>query len=217
MMWNVGWLWRQCSRIGIHIVLIWSTLSYFPFLRCHQCPSRLLTVFLGTLWSSVKQIKAPYVFDGEHGIALHVIQGNRASSPSKGEVSEFFSSCGGILAYILELRRYRYSKLMFVQRCQGSCLVMRDTLGISLRLDRAIRTLLDVRQETQSHFLLATVILGYLSIFNKRQASSTFEALNSVCLSRCQRYVRLLVQMRWAPRLSLGSPQGIQTSLHLVR
>ena len=31
-----------------------------------SCPSKLVTVFLGTLWSSIKEIKAPYVFDGEY-------------------------------------------------------------------------------------------------------------------------------------------------------
>ena len=122
------------------------------------------------------------MFDGEHGIALHVIQGNRAASPCDGEVSDIFWSCGRILAYILELRRDGYSKFIFVQRHQDSCLVTRDNSGISLRLDRAIQTLLHVRPETQSPFVLATVILGFLSIFNKTQASSTFEALYSACL-----------------------------------
>ena len=145
------------------------------------------------------QIKAPYVFYGEHGIALHVIQGNRASSTSEAEFSEFFSTCGGILANILELRRDGYSKVMFVQRCQDTCLVMRDTSQITSRLDRAIQTLLEVRRETEDPFLPATVILGCLSIFNKSQALSTFEALNSGCLSRCPRYMRPPVQMKQAP------------------
>ena len=60
---------------------------------------------MGTLCSSVKQIKAPYLFDWEQGIALHALQGNRASSLSEGEVSWFFSSCGGNLGYIPELRQ----------------------------------------------------------------------------------------------------------------
>ena len=47
--------------------------------------------------------QAHYVNDGEHEIALHAIQCNRASSRGEGEVSQFFSSCGGTLAYILEL------------------------------------------------------------------------------------------------------------------
>ena len=46
--------------------------------------------------------------------------------------------------------------------------------------------LLEVRQETEVHFLVGTVILGFLSIFKKSQASAPFEALNSVGISRCQ-------------------------------
>ena len=34
-----------------------------------------MTVVLGTLWCSIKHIEAPYVFDWEHGIALHPMQG----------------------------------------------------------------------------------------------------------------------------------------------
>ena len=45
---------------------------------------------------------------------------------------------------------------------------------------------LDVKQENEVQFLGGTVILGFLSIFKKSKASSPFEALNSVCLSRCQ-------------------------------
>ena len=56
--------------------------------------------------------------------------------------------------------------------------------------------LLEVRQETEFHFLVGTVILGFLSIFKKSHASSPYEALNSVCLSRGQRDVRPPVQMR---------------------
>ena len=59
--------------------------------------------------------------------------------------------------------------------------------------------LLDVRKETEVHILVGTVILGFLSIFKKSQASSPFEALNSVCLSRCQTDVRPPVQMRRRP------------------
>ena len=58
----------------------------------HQCSSRFLTVFLGTLWCSIKKIEAPDVFDWEYGVALHAKQGNRASFPSKGDVSYDFSS-----------------------------------------------------------------------------------------------------------------------------
>ena len=57
--------------------------------------------------------------------------------------------------------------------------------------------LLEVRQETKAHFLVGTVILGFLSIFKKSHASSPFEALNPVCLSRYQSYEIPPIQMRW--------------------
>ena len=63
-----------------------------------------MSVVLGTLWCSIKHIEAPYVFDWEHGIALHPVQGIRASSPAEGVVSWDFSSCGRNLGYILELQ-----------------------------------------------------------------------------------------------------------------
>ena len=93
-----------------------------------------------------------------------------------------------------------HSKLVFVQRLQDSCLVTRETSGISTSLGRAIWMLLKVRQETDGPFLVATVILGFLSIFKKSQASSPFEALYSACLSRCQRDMRPPVLMKWGTR-----------------
>ena len=65
-----------------------------------------------------------------------------------------------------------------------------------------------MRQETKIHFLVSTVILGFLSIFKKSQASSPYEALNSVCLSRGHRDVRPPVPTWWTPtafsRISTG-------------
>ena len=75
-------------------------------------------------------------------------------------------------------------------------------------LSRTIRTHVEVKQETEVHFLVPTVILGFLSIFKKSKASSPFEALNSVCLSRCQSDMIPPVQMRRRPtafsRVSTG-------------
>ena len=45
-----------------------------------QSPFRLVTVFLGSLWSSFKEIKATFMFDGEFRLALNAVQGNWASS-----------------------------------------------------------------------------------------------------------------------------------------
>ena len=65
-----------------------------------------------------------------------------------------------------------------------------------------------MRQDTEVYFLVGTVILGFLSIFKKSQASSPSEALNSVCLSRGQSDVRPPVQMMRTPtafsRVSTG-------------
>ena len=71
----------------------------------HQCSFLFVTVFLGTLWCSIKKIEAPYVFDWEYGIALHAMQGNRASLPSEGDVSYDFSSCDRNLDYSRDLQR----------------------------------------------------------------------------------------------------------------
>ena len=66
----------------------------------------------------------------------------------------------------------------------------------------------EVKQETEFHFRVGTVILGFLSVFKKSKASSPFEALNSVCLSRCENDVIPPVQMRRRPtafsRVSTG-------------
>ena len=63
-------------------------------------------------------------------------------------------------------------------------------------LSRTLRTHLEVKQETEVQFLVETVILVFLSIFEKSQASSPFEALNSVFLSRYQSDVIPPVQKR---------------------
>ena len=71
----------------------------------HQCSSLFVTVFLGTLWCSIKKIEAPYMFNLDKGIALHAMQGNRASFPSEGDVSYDFSRCSKNMGYIRELQR----------------------------------------------------------------------------------------------------------------
>ena len=71
----------------------------------HQCSSLFVTVFLGTLWCSIKKIEFPFLFAWEYGVALHAMQVNRASFPSEGNVSYDFSRCGRTLGYIRELQR----------------------------------------------------------------------------------------------------------------
>ena len=66
-----------------------------------------------------------------------------------------------------------------------------------------------MRRETKGHFLVGTVILGFLSIFKMSQASSPFEALNSTRLSWCQRDVRPPVQMTRRPRVFFRVSTGV--------
>ena len=79
-----------------------------------------------------------------------------------------------------------HSILHLVQQSQDSCLVTTDSSVILTRLGTIIQTLLEVRWETKHPFLVYTEILGFLPIFKKSQASSPFEALNSMSLSMCQ-------------------------------
>ena len=63
-------------------------------------------------------------------------------------------------------------------------------------LGRKIQMLLEVSREEKRPSLVGTVILVFLSISTKSQATSPFETLNSAHLSKCQREVRPSVQKR---------------------
>ena len=90
------------KRASSRVDLGYTELFCIP--EVHQCSSRFVTVFLGSLCCSIMKIEAPYVFDWEYGIALHAMLGNRASFPSEGDVLYDFSSCSRNLGYILELQ-----------------------------------------------------------------------------------------------------------------
>ena len=60
--------------------------------------------------------------------------------------------------------------------------------------------LLKLRRDDKHPLIVGTVILVFLSIFTKSQASSPFEAVNSTWLSSCQRHVRPIFEMKWRPR-----------------
>ena len=96
------------------------------------------------------------MFDGDHGITLHAVQGNQASSRREGEVSWFSRVAAVTWRIISSYSGDGPSKIMFVQRLQDTCPVMSDTSGISVRLFKAIGTLLEVRRETQCPFPVAT-------------------------------------------------------------
>ena len=113
----------------LHLELTWGIPSYFILLTLQQCSSCLVTVFLGTLWCSIKHIEAHYVFDWEHGIALHPVQGIRALIPGEWDDSWDLPSCTRNLGYILELQRGWTFEFHFVELNQDSCLVRTDTSG----------------------------------------------------------------------------------------
>ena len=75
---------------------------------------------------------------------------------------------------------------------------MTDTSGSLTRFGRTVRTLLKVRREAKRPLLVGTVILVFLSIFTKSQASSPFETMNSAHLSMCQKDERPSFQKRWS-------------------
>ena len=66
------------------------------------------------------------MYDWEHGIALHAMQGNRASSRGKGEVSCIFSIAAGTWGIFSSYGRDGHSKLEFVQQNEDSFLVTTD-------------------------------------------------------------------------------------------
>ena len=174
-----------------------------------------MTVFFGILFSSIREIEVLYVFNWEHGTAQHEMQGNRALSC--GERDEFSRVAAGTWCIFSSYGGDGHLKLGFVQRRQDSCLNMTDTSGKYTMLGRKIQTLLKVSPEAKLPLLVGKVILVFLSIFTNSQASSPFEALNSAHLSKCQMDVRPSVQKRLRTMAFLQSPQGIQTSIHLVR
>ena len=59
-------------------------------------------VILRMVWSSIKEVKPPFVFDVEDIIALEAIQGHPASSCIEDGILWFYSSCGRKLMVPLE-------------------------------------------------------------------------------------------------------------------
>ena len=135
----------------------------------------------------------------------------------RGKSHGFSRVAAGTLCIFSSYSGDVHLKLGFVPRSQDSCLVMTDTSGTSTRLGRKIRTLLGMRREAKRPVLVGTVILVFLSIFTKSQASSPFEALNSAHLSKCQRDVRPSVQKRLRTMAFSRVSTGDSVTLHLVR
>ena len=89
---------------GLHVELTWGTPTYFAFLSCISAHLVCDSV-PGDSLVFHQENRGSLVFDWENGIALHAMQGNRASFPSEGDISYDFSSCGRNLGYIRELQQ----------------------------------------------------------------------------------------------------------------
>ena len=99
--------------------------------------------------------------DGEQGILCWQYKGIGPHLAARGRSHIFSRLVSGTFGIFSRYGGDGHSNLVFVHPIQNSCLVTRDTPGISSSLGRAIRTLLDVSQETQGPFPVATVILGF--------------------------------------------------------
>ena len=110
--------------------------------------------------------------------------------------------------YILELRRRWPFETQVCSAKSGLLSSYEGHLGKLSYAWQENQTLLEVSREAKRPLLFGRVILVFLSIFTKSQASSPFEARNSVHLSMCQKDERLSVQKRWSPiafsRVSTG-------------
>ena len=131
-----------------------------------------MTVFFGNLWYSIKKTEAPYLSHSELSLLCTQCIEIKPHLPARGMCHGISRVAAGSLGIFPSYSGDGHSKLHFVQRSQDSCLVMTDTSGIYTRLERIIQMLLEVRWETKCPFLVSRMILGFLSIFKKSQASS---------------------------------------------
>ena len=217
MIWNVRWLWIQWRGNVLHLALIWGTPIYFAFLRWHQCSSVVVTVFLEILFSSIREMEVPYGFDWEHGTPPHEMQGNRASSCGEGEVSWVFSSGGRHLVYILELGR----AWPFETR------VCSAKSGLLSRYDGHLgKSNYAWQENTDASGGEPGGQASLISWHSYTDIPIIYHEVSSIVVlkhwtQRTSRSLKwmwgLLCRRGWELWLSLGSPQGIQSSLHLVR
>ena len=86
-------------------------------------------MFLGILFSSIREIEVPYIFNWEHGTPQHERQGNRPHLAASGKAHEVSRVAAGTWCILLSYGGDGHLKLGFVQRSQDSCLVITDTSG----------------------------------------------------------------------------------------
>ena len=96
----------------------------------HQCSSRFVTVFLGTLWCSIKKIEAPSCLIGNTGLLCMQCRGIEPHFPASGMSHTISRVAAGTWGIFMSNSRDGHSKFHFVQQSQDSCVVMMDTSGI---------------------------------------------------------------------------------------
>ena len=74
-----------------------------------------MTVFLGILFSSIREIEVPYFVDWEHGTPHHEMQGNRHHLAPRGMSHEFSRVAVGTWGIFSSYGGDVHSKLEFVQ------------------------------------------------------------------------------------------------------
>ena len=88
-----------------------------------------MTEFLGILFSSIREIEVPYVFDWEPGIPQNEMQGNQPHLVARGKSHEFSRVAVGTWCILSSYGGDGDLKLGFVQRSQDTCLVITVTSG----------------------------------------------------------------------------------------
>ena len=129
MMWNARWLWIQWRGIVLHLELIWGTPIYFALLRWHQCSSLVLTVFLGILFGSIREIHVPYIFEWKTELLSMKCRGIGPHHAARGKSHEFSRVAADTWCIFSSYGGDGHLKFGFVQRSQDSCLVKTDTSG----------------------------------------------------------------------------------------
>ena len=75
-----------------------------------------MIVFLGTVQSSIKEVKAPFMLDGYHGIALHQCREIGPHLVARGQSHGFSHLSSGTCGIFSCIGLEGPSKFMFVQR-----------------------------------------------------------------------------------------------------
>ena len=86
-------------------------------------------MFLGILFSSIREIEVPYVFDWEHGTLSTKCRGIAPHLAARGKSHEFSRVAAGTWCIFSSYGGDGHLKLAFVQRSEDSSLVRTDTSG----------------------------------------------------------------------------------------